>query len=87
MRLGRLACGIVAGIVGVVSVAVVQALETRLFGGPTRGSLWVAFVGGGGAVLWLADHFGLLAPPYTKSTLGLGGRENSDRDRGDAEKQ
>lgn len=86
MRLGRLACGIIAGIVGILSVVIVQSIETRLFGGPTRGSLWVAFLGGGGAVLWLADRLGLLVPPYTEPTLGLGGRENGENDRDDSEK-
>jgi hypothetical protein len=85
MRLSRLVCGIVAGIVGILSVIVVQSLETRFLGGPIRETLWVAFLSGGGVVLWLADHFGLLAPPYTKSTLGLAGDESSDRD--EAEKR
>ena len=87
MRLGRLTCGIVAGIVGILSVAVVQWIETRLFGGPTRGSLWVAFLGGGSAVLLAADRLGLLASPYTEPTLGLHNRESSERSRDEGEKK
>lgn len=85
MRLGRLTCGIVAGIVGILSVVAVQWVETRLFGGPIRGSLWVAFLGGGGAVLLSADRLGLLASPYTEPTLGLDRRESSERNRDDGE--
>jgi hypothetical protein len=87
MRLGRLTCGIVAGVVGILCVVVVQWVETRLFGGPTRGSLWVAFLGGGGAVLGAADRLGLLASPYTESTLDLDRRESSERNRDGGEKK
>jgi hypothetical protein len=87
MSFGRLTCGIVAGIVGIVSMVVVQWIETRLFGGPAHGSLWVAFVGGGGAVLLAADRLGLLASPYTEPTLGLHKRESSERNRDEGEKK
>jgi hypothetical protein len=74
------ACGIVAGVVALLAVVVVQAVETSLFGAASRASLWVAFVGAGGAVLWLADRRGLLGSPYTEPALGLGRREVSDPD-------
>ena len=72
MRFSRVAWGIVAGAVALAAVFVVQALETRFCGSPTRASLWAAFIGAGGAVLWLADRLGMLAPPYAEPTLGLG---------------
>ena len=87
MRIGRLTFGIVAGIVGMSSLFVVQWIETRLFGGPIRGSLWVAFLGAGGAVLLAADRLGLLASPYTEPTLGLDTRESSERNRDAGEKK
>ena len=87
MRLGRLVWGIGAGIVGILSVVVVQWIETRLFGGPIRGSLWAAFVGGGGAVLFAVDRLGLLASPYTEPTLDLDRRESRERNRDDGEKK
>ena len=87
MRISRLTCGIVAGIVGMSSLFVVQWIETRLFGAPTRGSLWVAFLGGGGAVLLAADRLGLLTSPYTEPTLGLDRRESSERNRDAGEKK
>lgn len=80
MPRGRVIWGIVAGIVAIAAVTVVDVLETRFFGVASRESLWVAFVGSGGAVLWLADRLGLLASAYTDPTLGLNERAPSDRD-------
>lgn len=71
MRFSRLGLGIVAGVVAVAAVLVVQALETRFLGAPRRTSLWATFVGTGGAILWFADRFGLLASAYSEPTLGL----------------
>jgi hypothetical protein len=85
MRLGRLACGVIAGIVGIVSAVAVQAIETRVLGETTGRSFWVTFFAVGGAVLWLADHFELLAAPYTERSLDLRGTENSDCNWDDAE--
>jgi hypothetical protein len=69
MRVGRVAGGIVAGAVGMLCMFVLQFLETRFFGRATRESLWLGLVGGGGAVLWLADRLGLLASAYSEPTL------------------
>ena len=79
MRFSRLACGIIAAAVGVVAGVIVQALETRFLGAPTRASFWVSFFGAGGAVLWLVDRLGLLASPYVEPTLGLGRPDATDR--------
>lgn len=73
MRFGRLSWGIVAGAVAVAAVFVVQVLETRFLGSSNRGSLWAAFVGAGGAVLWLADRFELIESPYAQSPFGIRG--------------
>ena len=73
LRLSRTGWGIVAGVAAVAAVFVVQTVEVRLFGTPTRAVLWGTFVGTGGSILWLADHFGLLASPYTEPPAGLGG--------------
>lgn len=71
MRFSRIGWGVIACAVAVVAVLVVQTLETRVLGAPNRGSLWVTFLGAGGAILWLADRFGLMVSPYAESTLGL----------------
>lgn len=76
MQMGRVACGIVAGVVGLVLMFTAQAVEMRLFGSTRKATLYLAFFGGGGAVLWLADHFGLMARPFTEPTLGLHGPAN-----------
>lgn len=78
MRFGRLAWGIIAAAVGIFAAVVVQALETRVLGAPTRKLFWFSFVGAGGGVLWLVDRLGLLASPYSDETLGLGRRDASD---------
>jgi hypothetical protein len=77
MQLGRVSIGIVAGIVALLAMFVVQALETRLFGSASGRSLMTMFLAAGIAVLWLADRFGILASAYTEPALGL---RNSDAD-------
>jgi hypothetical protein len=72
MRFGRIAWGIMAGVAGLAAGALVQYLETQLLGSPRRGSFWIVLLGAGGGVLWVADRFGLMAPPYVEPTLGLG---------------
>ena len=72
IRLGRVTCGIVAGAVGILCMFVLNALEAHFLGHATRGSLWLGLMGGGSAVLWLADRLGILASAYSEPTLGLG---------------
>ena len=71
MRLNRVVCGGVAGIVGLVAAFLVAEVETRLLGTSTRRSFWVTFLVVGGTVLWVADWFGLLASAYTPPTLDI----------------
>jgi hypothetical protein len=71
MRFSRTGWGIVAGVAAVAAWFVVQSLEMRFLGAPNRASLWITFVGTGCAILWLADRYGLLTPPYGEPALGL----------------
>ncbi|NOT45461.1 MAG: hypothetical protein HOP14_12740 [Acidobacteria bacterium] len=61
-------------------MVLLQALETRVFGQATRRSLWLGLIGGGGAVLWLADRLGLLASAYSEPVLGLGNSRDDETD-------
>jgi hypothetical protein len=78
MRLNRVACGIVAGVAGILAAIVVGAVESRFFGGPTRQSFWVALIGVGGAVFWLADWLGVVSSPYTPPTIDIYGTSKVD---------
>ena len=71
MRLSRMACGLLAAVVMLVTIFVVMEIETRLFGSPIRRSVfvWAAIVGG--SLFWVADRFDLLSTPYSDPTLGL----------------
>ena len=80
MRLGRVTCGIVAGAVGILCMFALNALEAHFLGHATRGSLWLGLMGGGSAVLWLADRLGILASAYSEPTLGLGRSIDDEKD-------
>jgi len=83
MRFNRLAWGIIAGVVGIAAGAVLQTLEARFLGAPKPASFWAAFLGAGGAVLWLADRLGLMASPYAPTaTLDLGQHNAGGQDSG-----
>lgn len=73
MQMGRVAWGIVAGVVGLTLMFTAQAVETHFLGSTRKATLYLALFGGGGAVLWLADHFGLMVRPFSEPTLGLHG--------------
>ena len=80
MRLNRVVCGGVAGIVGLLAAFLVVEVETRLFGTSTRRSFLVTFLVVVGALLWVADWFGLLASPYTPPTFDIYEKHDAKRE-------
>jgi len=76
MQLSRLACGIVAGSVGILAGVQALAVETRFFGGSAPRTFWAVFFGVGGGTFWLADWLGLVSTPFTPPPLDLSGRED-----------
>jgi hypothetical protein len=83
MRLNRVACGGFAGAIGLLAAFLVGEVETRLLGTSTRRSFWVTFLVVGGAVLWVADWFGLLASPYTPPTFDIYEKHDAKSDAND----
>jgi ABC-type Fe3+-siderophore transport system permease subunit len=69
MRLNRVVCGGIAGVVGLLAAFLVSEVETRLFGASTHRYFWAAFLGVGGALMWVADWFGLLSPRTVRRRL------------------
>jgi hypothetical protein len=80
MRLNRVTCGGVAGIVGLLAALLVGEVEVRLFGTSTRRSFWVVFLGVGGVLMWVADRFGLLSSPYSPPTMDIYEKHDAKND-------
>lgn len=66
MQMGRLAWGIIATVVAGVTLIV----ATSVLGSARRTPGYIALAAGCG-VLWLADHFGVMARAFREPTLGL----------------
>jgi hypothetical protein len=83
MRLNRVVCGGIAGVVGLLAAFLVSEVETRLFGASTHRYFWAAFLGVGGALMWVADWFGLLSPPYSPPSIDVYEKHDAKSDAND----
>jgi len=64
IRLNRVACGIVAGAVGLLAGAVSMSFVSRGSGSLRARTFWAVFLAVSGGVFALADRLGVLAAPY-----------------------
>ena len=72
MQLGRLPWAILAGVLAITAVFAVRMVAEGVFDFVVgRRALSATFLGVGGAVLWLADHFDLMRSAYAEPALGL----------------
>jgi hypothetical protein len=80
MQLSRTMVGAVGGVLGLLAGLGVGALEGRAFSGIflNSGIPEATFFGVGGAVLWLADRYGIMAPPYSRPVVDLYGNDGKD---------
>ena len=76
--MSRVACGIIAGIVGILAGAVATVIEMRVLGVSRPRTFWIVFFAVGGAIFGFADRLGIVSPPYTPPPMDLRGSAEAD---------
>ena len=84
--MSRVACGIIAGMVGILAGTVAMVIEMRMLGVSRPRTFWIVFFVVGGAIFGFADRLGIVSPPYAPPPMDLrGSSEANEQQRKDPE--
>ncbi len=85
--MSRVACGIIAAIVGILAGAVAMVIEMRVLGVSRPRTFWIVFFAVGGAIFGFADRLGIVSSPYARPPMDLrGSSEGDEQQRKDPER-